>query len=72
MKYRGIMMVSDYFTAKDLENELRPFFNEKEMWGINFKALFKQLEDYNDMYFILKIKDRTFYVNKFTGEVMEK
>lgn len=65
-------MISDYFTEEDLECELRTFFNEEEMWSINFKALFKQLEDYNDIYFILRIKNRTFFINKITCEVEEK
>ena len=65
-------MISDYFTAEDLECELRTFFDEDERWNIDYKSLFKQLEDYNDIYFILKIKNRTFFVNKITCEVEEK
>ena len=64
--------ISDYFTAEDLETELRGFFDEEEMWKINYKALFNQLEDYNDIYFILKVKGRTFYIDKISCEVEEK
>lgn len=64
--------VSDYFTDDDLECELRTFFNETEMWDMDFKALFQQIEDYNDIYLKLKIKNRTFFINKITCEVEEK
>jgi hypothetical protein len=64
--------VSDYFTDEDLECELRTFFEEEEMWSIDFKALFKQIEDFNDIYLTLKIKNRIFYINKITCEVEEK
>ena len=64
-------MISDYFTADDLECALRTFFDEEEMWSIDFKSLFQQMEDYNDIYFKLKIKNRVFYINKISCEVME-
>lgn len=65
-------MISAYFTSEDLEAQLRPFFDEEEMWTINYKALFNRLEDYNDIYYILRVKDRVFYVNKISCEVLEK
>ena len=64
--------VSDYYSDEDLEAELRGFFDEDEMWNIDFKTLFKQIEDYNDIYFTLNIKDRTFYIGKINCEVIEK
>lgn len=64
--------VSDYFTDDDLECALRPLFDETEMWSIDFKALFKQIEDYNDIYFKLNIKGRIFFINKINCEVEEK
>ncbi len=64
--------VSDYFSDEDLISTLRMFFNEKEMWDINFKALLKQVQDYNDIYYILTIKNRTFFINKISCEVIEK
>ena len=63
-------MINPYFTSDDLEAELRPFFDEEEMWKINYKALFNRLEDYNDIYYMLKVQDKTFFVNKINCEVM--
>ena len=65
------MTVSDYFTAEDLECALRPFFEEGEMWNINYKALFNQLEEYNDIYYILNVQGKTFFINQITCEVEE-
>ena len=64
--------VSDFYSDDDLIAELRTFFEEEEMWSINFKALLNQIQDYNDIYFTLEIKGRTFYIDKISCEVMEK
>ena len=64
--------VSDYFSDDDLICELRTYFDEKEMYTINFKSLLNSIEEYNDIYLTLKIKSKTFYINKINGEVTEK
>lgn len=64
--------VSDYFSDEDLIAELRTFFDEKEMYTINFKALLNSIEEHNDIYLTLKIKNKTFYIDKISGDVTEK
>ncbi len=64
--------ISDFYTDEELISNLRPFFEDNEMWNINFQSLLKQIEEHNDIYFILRIKNRIFYIDKISGEVMEK
>ena len=64
--------ISDYYSDEDIIAELRTYFEYDEMWSINFQSLLKSIIDYNDIYYMLQIKNRTFYINKITCEVMEK
>ena len=66
------MSLSDYYTDKSIVNQLRSFFEPEEQWNIDFESLLSQVEDYNDEYYTLKIKDRTFLIHKIQGFVQEE
>ena len=62
--------VSEYFSDEMLESQLRMHFSLEEMWNIDFKALFSQIVDTGN-FLQLKIKNRTFRIDKITGDVQE-
>ena len=62
--------VSEYFTDEDLCSQLRMQYPLEEMWNIDFKSLLQQVFDIGDCY-ELKIKTRTFHIDKITGAVTE-
>lgn len=45
-------------------------YDSEEMWSIDFKALFKQIVDIGSC-LQLKIKGRTFNIDRITGSVTE-
>ena len=65
------MSLSEYFEDKSVVNSLRSFFDLDEQWTIDFQALLSQVEDYDDEYYSLKIKDKTFHIHKIHGGVTE-
>lgn len=62
--------ISPYFSDESVEQGLRAFFDYREMWNINFKALLSQIVDVGTC-FQLKIYTRTFNIDKITGTVTE-
>lgn len=62
--------ISDYFTDEDLEQGLRMEFDYEDMWDMDFKSVFSQIEDTGDC-FRLKLKGRTFNIDYVTGSVSE-
>lgn len=66
------MTLSQYYLDKSIVNQLRSFFEPEEQWNIDFDSLLSQVEDYNEEYYILKIKDRTFLIHKVQGFVQEE
>lgn len=62
--------LSEYFTDEDLENQLRLQFDEEEMWDMDFRTVFNQVEDIGDV-FQLRLRGRVFNIDKVTGGVLE-
>ena len=62
--------VSPYFSDEELASKLRMFYSADEMWTIDFKALFSQIVDIGNC-LQLKIKGRTFNIDRITGAVTE-
>lgn len=62
--------VSDYFTDEELCSQLRMQYDLDEMWRIDFMSLLSQVVDIGEC-FELKIKNRTFHIDKITGSVTE-
>jgi len=65
------MSLSLYYEDKDIINQLRGFFELDEQWVIDFEACLSQIEDVDDEYYELKIKDRIFRIHKIIGNVFE-
>lgn len=59
-----------YFTAKDLEAQLRLQFPYSEMFDIDFRTVFSQIEDAGACY-QLRLRGRLFNIDKVTGIVSE-
>ena len=64
-------VISPYFTDEELETQLMMQFDEEEMYTIDFKSFFNQIEDVGDC-LSLKIRDRTFLIDKITATVTEE
>lgn len=62
--------ISEYFTDEDLEQQLRLQFDYDDMWDIDFKTVFTQIEDIGDV-FQLRLRNRLFNIDKITGTVSE-
>lgn len=62
--------ISDYFTDEDLEQNLRTMFEYDEMFDMDFRTVFNQIEDTGEDY-SLKLRGRTFKIDKITGSVEE-
>jgi len=62
--------ISDYFTDEDLEQSLRLQFDAEEMWTMDFKTVFSQIEDAGEV-FQLRLRGRLFNIDKITGDAME-
>ena len=63
--------ISEYFTDEDLEQNLRTMFEYEEMFDMDFRTVFSQITDYNDENFELKLRQRTFHIDKITGAIEE-
>ena len=63
--------VSDYFTDEDLEQNLRTMFDYDEMFDIDFRTVFNQITEYDEDNFELKLRQRTFRIDKITGAISE-
>ena len=63
--------LSEYFTDEDLERQLRMQFDINQQYTMNFKTVFNQIQDIGDC-FMLRLRNRIFYIDKITGVVTEK
>ena len=61
--------VSDYFSDEDLEQNLRTMFEYDEMFDMDFRTVFSQIVDYDEDNFELKLRSRTFHIDKITGAI---
>lgn len=64
--------VSEYFTDEDLEQSLRLQFEYDKMFDMDFKTVFNQITEVDDEYLQLKLRGRTFLIDKITGGVVEQ
>lgn len=65
--------VSPYFDDEDVICELRTFFELDEMWNIDFASALTDITDSDDdNYLQLELNNRTFYIDRFTGDVFEE
>ena len=62
--------ISEYFTDEDLEQSLRLQFDYDEMFDMDFRTVFSQIEDIGGV-LQLKLRGRTFNIDKITGGVSE-
>lgn len=65
------MSLSEWFEDSDVVNQLRSFFDENERESYDFYSFFSQIDNYDEDYFSLLIKDRRFLIHKITGLVSE-
>ena len=64
-------MISEYFTDEEIETQIRQQFEPEEMWDMDFKTIFNQIEDNDQNYFELQLRNRTFHIDKITGTITE-
>ena len=62
--------ISPLFTDEEVEENLRDFFEYEEMYTMDFKTVFNQMEDVGD-FLRLRLRGRVFDVSKETGIVVE-
>ena len=67
-----VEFITDYITDEDIENSLRLQFDYEEMFDMDFKTVFSQLEDMDEDYLRLKLRGRVFLINKVTAAVSEE
>lgn len=60
--------ISPYFTDEDLESQLRMQFPYEQMYDMDFKTVFNQIEDIGDC-FELRLRGYIFHIDKITGTV---
>ena len=65
------MSLSKYFEDKDIISQLRSFFEINEQWKIDFQSFLADVIDYNEEYYAVTIKNRTFTIHKLLGIVEE-
>ena len=65
------MSLSPFFEDSDIVCQLRSFFEEEEQWTINFESELSHIEDVDDEFYELKIKNKKFRIHKILGNVME-
>ena len=64
-------MISEYFEDEELLSQLRMFFDEEEQENIDFKSFLGQLKEVDSETYEVKIKNRTFQIDKNTCDVEE-
>ena len=64
-------MISEYFTDEELETQIRQQFEPEEMWDMDFKTIFGQIEDNGNNYYELRLRNRTFHIDKITAAITE-
>ena len=65
------MSLSEYFDDKDIISQLRSFFDLNEQWKIDFQSYLADVIDYDEEYYTVTIKNRTFKIHKILGLVEE-
>lgn len=65
------MSLSPFFEDSDIVCQLRSFFEEDEQWTIDFWRMLSQIEDVDQDYYQVKIKNRCFRIHKIIGNVIE-
>ena len=65
------MALSSFFEDEDVVSQLRGFFDPEEQWEIDFFACLSLVEDFDEDYYSLKVKDKSFLVHRVTGDVLE-
>lgn len=66
-----MMSLSPYFEDKDVASQLRSFFDREEQWSIDFMVCLSQVEDLDEDFYIVKVKNREFKIHKIIGIVEE-
>ena len=64
-------MISEWFSDDEVISQLRMFFELEEMERIDFESSLSQVVDYDENNFYLKIKSKSFVIDKLTGIVEE-
>ena len=65
------MSLSEYYEDEDIITQLRSFFDLNEQWKIDFQSYLADIIDYDDDYYVVTIKNRTFKIHKILGLVTE-
>ena len=60
--------ISPYFTDEDLESQLRMQFPYEQMYDMDFKTVFNQIEDIGSCY-ELRLRGFIFHIDKISGIV---
>lgn len=60
--------ISPYFTDEDLESQLRMQFPYEQMYDMDFRTVFNQIEDIGDC-LQLRLRGFIFHIDKITGVV---
>ena len=63
--------ISEYFTDEDLEQNLRCRFEYEEMFDIDFRTVFSQITEVDEDNLELKLRSRTFHIDRITGAISE-
>ena len=62
--------ISPYFTDEELEQSLMMQFSEEEMYTMDYRTVFNQIEDIGEC-LQLRLRGRKFNIDKMTGMVEE-
>ena len=62
--------VSPFFTDEDLTTQLMVQFDEEEMYTMDYRTVFNQIEDIGDC-LRLRLRGKVFNIDKITGVVEE-
>ena len=60
--------ISPYFTDEELESQLRMQFPYEQMYDMDFRTVFNQIEDIGDC-LQLRLRGFIFHIDKITGVV---
>ena len=64
-------MISEYYSDESIVNALSIFFDEEERDEIDFNNALSTLEEYDEDYFIVVVKNRSFLIHKILGGAEE-
>ncbi len=64
-------MISEYYSDETIINGLTLFFDEEEREEIDFNNALSTIEEYDEDYFIVVVKSRSFLIHKILGGVDE-